>query len=339
MSIPVKIALWVLAGCIFLLVSGIIVERILRAVARKNYQPDGEFARVGDHQLHYVKKGTGGPTVVFESGLDLGGHIPWLHIQNEISKYTTTISYDRAGILWSERGGNPKTGRAMSQELKELLTKTQCPEPYILVAHSMAGVILRRFIQENKDQIAGIVFIDVTHPNQRKAMEERLNEKVESPDTRILKFFFFTGIYRLKNKSPYRSLASNDTVNLLSSKNRYLSLRASMEELDNLPDLQDEANTDMTFGNIPLTVISSDPTVTKIRFPDSGMYNAYVSLRKELQKDLLNLSARSTWYFAGESGHYVHHCQPEIVMAQIRKMIPPAKTITAGKADIVQNEQ
>ena len=190
MSILPKIGLWVMAGSIFVLVSGIAIEQILRAVARKSHKPDGEFAPLSSHQLHYVTKGTGGPTVVFESGLDLGGHIPWLHIQNEISKYTTTISYDRAGILWSERGKNPKTGQAMSQELEELLNKAQCPKPYILVAHSLAGVILRSFIQENKENIAGFVFIDATHPNQRKAMEERLHEKVESPNANVVKFLF-----------------------------------------------------------------------------------------------------------------------------------------------------
>jgi pimeloyl-ACP methyl ester carboxylesterase len=317
-----KIVQWVISGCIFLLVSGIIGEHILRAVTRKKNKPDGEFARVGSHQLHYVKEGTGSPTVVFESGLDLGGHIPWLHIQNEISKYSTTISYDRAGILWSELGENPKTGQAMSQELEELLSEVRCPKPYILVAHSMAGVTLRRFIRKNKDEIAGIVFIDATHPNQRNATEERLNEEVESPNAGILKFLFFSGIYRMKNKSPYSCLDSHDRVNLLASKNRYLSVSASMEESNNLADFQDEANTDMNFGDIPLTVISSNPTMTNLRFPDSAMHDAYISLRKELQEDLLNLSTQSTRCYADESGHYIHHCQPEIVVAQILKMIP-----------------
>ena len=322
MSILFRIILWIISGCVFLLISGIAIEQILRVIARKNYKPDGVFANVGNHKLHYLIKGTGSPAVVFESGLDLGGHIPWIHIQNEISKYTTTISYDRAGILWSERGENPKTGKAISQELEGLLSEIQCPKPYILVAHSLAGITLRRFIQDNKDDIAGIVFIDVTHPNQRKAMEEKLNEKVESPNSGMIKFLFFSGIYRLKNKSPYSCLSHEDPVNLISGKNRYLSINASMEESENIQYFQDEADTDMTFGSIPLCIISSDPTLSGIRFPSSVMQKEYISVRNELQRDLLNLSTRSTWCYAEKSGHYVHHSQPELVLEQILKMIP-----------------
>ena len=99
-----------------------------------------------------------------------------------------------------------------------------------------------------------------------------------------------------------------------------------MEESENLLNLQDEANTGMTFGSIPLAVISSNPTLTKLRFPDSNMYKAYIVLREELQKDLLNLSNQSTWVFAEKSEHYVHHCQPEIVVTQIREMILHAES-------------
>jgi pimeloyl-ACP methyl ester carboxylesterase len=95
--------------------------------------------------------------------------------------------------------------------------------------------------------------------------------------------------------------------------------------LEKLSDLQDEANTDIDFGNIPLTVISSNPTFTNIRLPDSNKYNAYISLREELQKDLLNLSTESTWCYAKKSGHFVHHYQPELVIEQILNLIPAVK--------------
>jgi hypothetical protein len=73
------------------------------------------------HQLHYLKKGFGGLTVVFESGLDPGGHLSWKYVQNEISKFTTTISYDRAGILMSEQGDNSKSLSSISSDLNNLL--------------------------------------------------------------------------------------------------------------------------------------------------------------------------------------------------------------------------
>lgn len=321
MNFILKTIIWLVAGLLFLLLSGITIEQILRTIARKNIKPDGEFISVGNHQLHYLKKGSGGPTVVFESGLDLGGHIPWMHIQEDISKYATTISYDRAGILWSNRGQNSKTVAAMSMELNELLKQIDCPKPYILVAHSMAGLTLRSFIQDNKADISGIVFIDVTHPNQRNAMEESLKEKVESPNSGIIKFLFLSGLYRLKNKTPYPDLSPADTINRLAGKIRFISVSASMEESDNIHLLQKEANTGKTFGDIPLVVISSDPKISSVRFPDPAMQDKYISLREELQKDLLKLSTQSNWCFAKKSGHYIHHCQPELIVKYILSLI------------------
>ncbi len=110
----------ILSLVILLLIIGFIFEQISRSNA-ENLIPHGEFADVGGHKLHYYKKGKDGPTVVFESAFDPVGHLQWFNLQQEISKFAITISYDRAGLLWSERGNNPKTGTAMAEELHALL--------------------------------------------------------------------------------------------------------------------------------------------------------------------------------------------------------------------------
>ncbi len=160
----------IIIGGIILVVSliliGLVYEQISRFISNNKYQPDGKFVELGDHKLHFTKKGNGAPTVIFESGLDPGGHLPWFKVQTEISKFTTTISYDRAGVLWSDRGNNPKTGKAMSKELLDVLKKNNCPKPYIVVGHSLAGLFLRNFIEENKSDISGVIFVDVSHPEQ-----------------------------------------------------------------------------------------------------------------------------------------------------------------------------
>ena len=60
-----------------------------------------------------------------------------------------------------------------------LLKKTNCPEPYIIVGHSIAGVMLREFIYENSNSISGIVFVDVSHPDLRGNMSDELKEYIE----------------------------------------------------------------------------------------------------------------------------------------------------------------
>ncbi|GGH03393.1 hypothetical protein [Pedobacter zeae] len=59
---------------ILLLIAGFIFERVSRNDAEK-ITPDGNFAEVDNHLLHYYKKGNGGPTVVFETAFDPAGHL------------------------------------------------------------------------------------------------------------------------------------------------------------------------------------------------------------------------------------------------------------------------
>ena len=144
-----KIVFGLICLIVLAIVVGLIYEQTLRSNAEKKYKYTGEFVDVGGHKLHYLKKGTGGPTVVFESGLDMAGHLPWFKVQNSVAEFTSTISYDRAGILWSERGEKPKSIKAMGEDLKMLLEKSGAEKPYILVGHSLAGLTLKQFIKDN----------------------------------------------------------------------------------------------------------------------------------------------------------------------------------------------
>ena len=103
-----RIGLGLITLTVLLLIVGFVFERISRNDAEK-INPDGSFAEVGDHLLHYFKKGNGGPTVVFETAFDPAGHLQWYHIQQELPTSYTIFSYDMAGILLIDRGHNPKT--------------------------------------------------------------------------------------------------------------------------------------------------------------------------------------------------------------------------------------
>jgi hypothetical protein len=62
-----------------------------------------------------------------ESGLDQGGAMVWSKVQDQTARFTSTVSYDRAGIMWSERGGNPKTCEAMADEAARINTFGDIP--------------------------------------------------------------------------------------------------------------------------------------------------------------------------------------------------------------------
>lgn len=109
------------------------------------------------------EKKPGVPTVVFESGI-YSGSADWGYIQPEVAKGGRTCSYDRAGMGWSAPSTAPRDAGTMSRELHQLLIAAGEQGPYVLVGHSMAGLLTRAFIGQNPDDVVGLVLIDAVDP-------------------------------------------------------------------------------------------------------------------------------------------------------------------------------
>ena len=85
-----------------------------------------------------------------------------MHIRKELSNFRRVITYDRAGMGSSDPGPLP-TPEHTIKELKNLLNKTGAPGPYVLVGHSLGGLIARLYALKYPHQVAGLVFLDSTH--------------------------------------------------------------------------------------------------------------------------------------------------------------------------------
>lgn len=114
---------------------------------------------VGGHALRVLVAGTGTPAVVFVSGL--GGPLEnWGKVQPAVSRFTTTVSYDRSGVGLSEGGPPASDGRHVATELRDLLRSVGVPPPYILVGHSLGGPFIRSVARWYPELVAGMVLVD-----------------------------------------------------------------------------------------------------------------------------------------------------------------------------------
>ncbi|WP_291569258.1 alpha/beta fold hydrolase [Clostridium sp. UBA4548] len=120
--------------------------------------------------------GTGDPTVVFESGLGCTQD-DWKVVQNQISKHTSTFSYDRLGLGNSDADDLPRTSLDQAHELHIVLNKAKVRGPYILVAHSIGGYNARLFAATYPKEVAGIIFVDSSHENQFEDRVKRCTSK------------------------------------------------------------------------------------------------------------------------------------------------------------------
>ena len=112
---------------------------------RKRFTSAGRFLEIGNGQrLYLLEKGSGEATVLFESGI-AATNLNWFHIQEKVSLFASTASYDRGGLGWSSPCRTARTPTNIVVELHELLNEAGIKPPYVLVGHSFGGLVMRKF--------------------------------------------------------------------------------------------------------------------------------------------------------------------------------------------------
>lgn len=307
---------------IILIAIGFLFEHISRFYYDYKRPADSEFVEVDGRKIHYKKEGNGSATVIFESGLG-GDYLHWQEMQKKLSKKYTTIAYDKAGILWSDPAEN-STLRRYADDLKQLLEKTNCPKPYILVGHSFGGITPRLFIKENAKDLAGIVFVDVSHPEQLEKSSKALKESVQPPSKAFLSFLNEIGVIRiLYTNVPFTSAVPEKHWFNLNVKNYFYRIfDGMMTELENDKKLMKEASKIDNFGAISLTIITAKYPNGVEGAKDKKLEKEYLAIHNTLQIDLLNLSSNSRQVFATKSGHYITLQEPDLICNEINRLAP-----------------
>ncbi|HEX5500461.1 MAG TPA: alpha/beta hydrolase, partial [Thermomicrobiales bacterium] len=107
--------------------------------------------------------GSGGPTVLLESGYNDDGEI-WGPVQIAASRFVRICSYDRAGLARSDPPpSTPRTAADVVSDLHKLLTVARVKPPYILVGQGYGALFSRLFASTYPDDVAGMVLVDPWH--------------------------------------------------------------------------------------------------------------------------------------------------------------------------------
>jgi pimeloyl-ACP methyl ester carboxylesterase len=131
----------------------------------RRYPAPGRLVDIGSHRLHVVECGAGSLTIVLESGL-MSTVLSWSALQGKLAESFRVVSYDRAGLGWSDLGPMPRTADRIVDELNTLLERANVPPPYLLVGHSFGGLTMPLFAARFPDRVAGVVLIDPVVPKE-----------------------------------------------------------------------------------------------------------------------------------------------------------------------------
>ena len=157
--------LWLLGALalmvVILVIAGLVFETTSTASAQELYPPSGQMIEVGDYLLHLNVMGEnqGLPAVILEHG---GGSMSaqWGWVQTEIARYTQVVAYDRPGLGWSESSPDPSNAEQVVNHLRLALQEAGIPGPYVLVGHSMGGLLVRVYAALYPEEVVGLVLVD-----------------------------------------------------------------------------------------------------------------------------------------------------------------------------------
>ena len=152
---------WLVACTLIATVLGMAYQTVGTRRDRKRFPPPGRLVDVGGHRLHVLESGAAnsGPTILLEAGL-MSTNLSWSDLQVGLSRNHRVVSYDRAGLGWSDLGPMPRTSDRIVDELHTLLRNASIEAPYVLVGHSFGGLTMPLFAARFPREVAGMVLVD-----------------------------------------------------------------------------------------------------------------------------------------------------------------------------------
>ena len=274
--------------------------------------PLGKLYDVGGGRrlmLHHA--GTGTPAVVIEAGAGAFG-LDYLNMFELCAKRTTCVLYDRAGSGWSDPGPRSRSAREIVTDLHNTLGKAFVEGPYLLVGHSLGGLLVRAFAQNFPHDVVGLVLIDpsaegipLPEEGSEAVVLEMLEKLRRNPD--IMREWYPT-LFAEWEKLPAQVrdplIARHmDPDHAMSGLRDMLNARRIQEEVTNGPALP----------NLPVTVLTGMQIDPMPGSSDEDKH-AFNKIKLEAHAAFVSSVPHGEHRVLHDAGHLLYTQRPEVVV-------------------------
>jgi pimeloyl-ACP methyl ester carboxylesterase len=259
-------------------------------------------------RLALTRGGVGAPTVVLETGLGAESD-EWQPVQREVERFTQVCRYDRANRGRSDPAPKPRSAHDCVNDLHTLLIAAKIPAPYVLVGHSLGGVIVRLYAHHYPREVAGLVLVDPAHEDQFERMSPLIPARFPGEPEALTQFrdFWNTGW-----RDPNRNGEGVD----------FLATRAQAQTIGSLSD-------------IPLLMLTAGSQINQAP-PGNADAARLQSLWEELHREIMQQSSDAQQILVKNSGHFIQREQPHVIVAAIRQMVEKVRGQNPGAMAVAQ---
>ncbi|MFN0181562.1 MAG: alpha/beta fold hydrolase [Gemmatimonadales bacterium] len=317
-----KLVFGLLALLALTVIVGATWEQLARRAAARRFPAPGKLVDIGGRRIQLDCRGGGVPTVVLIHGLDVGGALSWSAVHDSIARTTRTCAYSRAGIMWSDP--TPAfTPTGMVTDLHAALAAGGERPPFVLVGHSLGGPISLLYTKQHGDQVAGLVMVDASHPEQFTRFKE-LGISTENAAVRLLQVaaaLSWTGVGRLL-ASQIRPMP-NQAMDVALAQRAWAprSIRGAITEMTAFDAIFAEAATARSLGDRPLVVLTAMKPMSAEERRGVGITEEQAQGQKKMWLEMHQEEMR--WSTAGrqvvlpDASHYIQFDRPDVVTAAV----------------------
>lgn len=275
---------------------------LLTAQVTPSGSATGELIDIGGRSIHVRCTGSRGdsPTVVLIPG---GGEFSstWSSVQGLLAS-ERTCSYDPAGTGRSDAASVPRTLRQEAFDLNRLLQRARIRSPFILVGHSLGGIVARIYADQFPG-VAAIVLVDSLHEDSRQG-NMSLGRWVRVRELSTGNIIPEPGVGAARQTNPEDDFLAEELQQLHEARLRQ---RAPLRDM-------------------PLFVI----TAGRRQQPPGTSNSLWTELQAEREAqaaDLARLSSKGVVIRAERSGHNIQTDEPDVVARTIRSALESVRAV------------